>query len=325
MNLLIIGGSIFLGRHLVAAALQSGHRVTTFNRGNHILPEQSEVERLVGDRNSIELPAGRTWDVVIDTCGLEPEAVLRSANTLAASVGRYVFISSISAFDNFRQIGLTESSPARLLPPDVEQDYGSRKAHCEKIVSDLYGKKSLIIRPGLIVGPHDTSDRFTYWPRRLARGGQVLAPGRGDRLVQFIDVRDLSEWILRLAEANFSGTYMATGPAYDYSMKAFLFECKRVAGSEAELIWIPDEQLLSADVKPWSELPLWIPESDTDFAGFMQVDCIKAQNTGLSYRRPAESISAVLEWDSGRDQTVPLKAGLDAEKEKALLSTLARV
>ena len=325
MNLLIIGGTVFLGRHLVLTALKAGHKVTTFNRGNNKLAEQNEVERLTGDRSQVQLLSGRTWDAVIDTCAMTPDSVAESAGALQNSVGRYVFISSISAFDNFREKGMTEKAPVRLLPLDAQQDYGSKKAHCEKIVEGIFGKRSLIIRPGLIAGRYDVTDRFTYWPRRIAEGGQVLAPGRPARPLQFIDVRDLSEWVLRLVEVNISGTFNATGPGFVYTMKDLLQECKSVSKSQSELIWVPDEKLLETGVEPWSELPLWIPESDRDFAGFMQVDCTKAFNRGLSYRHPSETIRDVLSWDNERDHSVALKAGLERHREKALLAGFVQV
>lgn len=324
MNLLIIGGTVFLGRHLVQAALQAGHNVTTFNRGNHELAEQADVEKLIGDRNNFEVPQDRTWDAVIDTCGMEPEVVSISAEKLSDLVGRYVFISSISAFDNFREAGMTEAAPARLIPPDSAQDYGSRKAYCEKVVNETYSNEALVIRPGLIVGPYDPSDRFTYWVRRIARGGQVIAPGRPSRPVQFIDVQDLAEWIIRMVQAKMAGTYNATGPGYEFTMKELLQNCKEASESQAELIWIDDENLLDAGVTPWTEMPLWIPESEAEFVGFMQVDCNKAMNRGLSYRRPLQTIDTILQWDSERDPLVPLKAGIDSNKEKQILASFVR-
>lgn len=321
MNLLIIGGTVFLGRHLVTAASASGHIVTTFNRGNHNLPEQKEIERIIGDREkSLDALKGRKWDAVIDVCGMEPEVVAKSADFLKDSVEKYVFISSISAFDNFREIGMTERSRAKLLPPEAEQDYGSKKAHCEKIVSEIYNDKALNIRPGLIVGAYDESDRFTYWVRRVSQGGVIIAPGRPERQIQFIDVRDLAEWIIRMVEAGMHGTYCATGPAYTLSMEQFLQSCKQTCKSNARFVWLSDEMLSKAEVQPWVELPLWIPDSNAEFIGFTQIDCRKAQNCGLSYRTIDETIEYTLNWDSKRDQSVPLKAGLPQSKESALLS-----
>jgi 2'-hydroxyisoflavone reductase len=218
---------------------------------------------------------------------------------------------------------MTEHAPARLLPLNAEQDYGSNKAYCEKVVSDIFGARALIIRPGLIVGPHDPTDRFTYWPCRISRGGRVLAPGREDRRIQFIDVRDLSEWIIRLVEAKISGTFSATGPGFVYTMKLLLHECQQLTNVESQLVWVSDETLLESGVTPWTEMPMWIPDSDTEFRGFMQVDCNKAQNTGLSYRTPSETISTILAWDADRkDPNYVPKAGMDPSKETEILSKL---
>ncbi len=324
MKILIIGGTVFLGRHLVTAATAAGHEVTIFNRGTHQLADQNQIERVIGDRNhNLNLVSEMAWDAIIDTCGMDPHVVTRSSNELNAVCSKYVFISSISAFANFEKAGMTEKDPAKLLPEGAEQDYGSRKAACEKVVNDAFGERALIIRPGLIVGRYDPTDRFTYWPHRIRQGGKVLAPGRAERRVQFIDVRDLSEWTIRLIEAQLHGTFCATGPGFNLAMKELLRQCKNESGSKAEIIWVSDQDLASADVTPWTELPLWIPETDSEYAGFMQIDCIKAQNKGLSYRTVAETVSDVLAWDATRPPLATLKAGLTPEKEQELLNRFA--
>lgn len=323
MNILIIGGTVFLGRHLVAACRDAGHTITLFNRGNQQLEEHSDLEKIKGDRTSdLTLLSGRKWDAVIDTCGIDPETVQQSAQALSASTKCYVYISSISAFDNFRRGGMTEAAPARLIPKSEAQDYGSNKAWSEKAVGEVFGRQALIIRPGLIVGRYDPSDRFTYWVRRIAQGGRILAPGRQDRQIQFIDVRDLSEWIIRLIDARITGTFNVTGPGFPLSMQEFLHTTREVCKSNSEFNFVDDEKLVALDVKPWSELPLWIPESDSDFFGFLQIDCLRAQNTGLSYRTIAETVEDTLAWDQTRDKTVPLKAGLAPDRERELLSAL---
>lgn len=323
MNLLILGGSVFLGRHLVAAAREAGHKVTIFNRGNHSLPEQDDIEQIRGDRQSdLKLLQGRNWDAVVDTCGMEPDVVAASGKALKDGTGHYVFISSISAYDNFRQIGMRESAPTKLIPLDEAQDYGSNKAHCERVVSELYKDSALIIRPGLIVGRYDPSDRFTYWVRRINTGGNILAPGRPERFVQFIDVRDLSEWIIRMTEANLSGTYNATGPGFPLSMEQLLKKCREISKSNTSFTWASDEELSEIGVTPWTELPLWIPETDQEHIGFMQIDCSKAQDRGLSYRTLDETIEDTLSWDKTRGKSEALKAGLTLEKETSLLTQL---
>ena len=322
-SLLVIGGTVFLGRHIVAAAKSAGLQITTFNRGTHDLEEQKGLEKIFGDRKKEEdlaLLKGRHWDAVIDVCGMEASTVAKSALALADAVDAYVFISSISAYDNFRKPNMNEHDAAKLTPLEQEQDYGSNKAWCEKTVEDIYGKRAYNIRPGLIVGAFDPSDRFTYWVRRVAKGGRVLAPGNPEQPVQFIDVRDLAEWILRIVLAQLPGTYNATGPGYVLQIKDFLRQCQETSGSNAEFCWLAEEQLLQEDLKWWTEVPLWIPQKATDYSGFRQIDCVKAQNRGLSYRTLSETIDYTLNWDRLQDQSEPLKAGLDYEKEQRILS-----
>jgi len=320
MNLLVIGGTIFLGRHLVRTALAAGYKVTTFNRGTYNLPEQNNVEQIHGDRTrDLQLLEGRHWDAVIDTCGMEASSVESSVEFFSRSTAKYVFISSISAFHNFRELNMTEKAEARILRVDQQQDYGSQKARCEQIVSERFAKNALLIRPGLIVGPYDATDRFTYWPQRISSGGEILAPGQENRHIQFIDVRDLSEWVIRIIASGKSGLFNATGPGFVYTMQQFLHDCISVCGVESKLTWMPDEKLKQAEVKPWTELPLWIPESDTEYRGFMEIDCSKAQNTGLSYRSPSQTIQDTLQWYRSVAAGRELKAGLSAEKERELL------
>jgi 2'-hydroxyisoflavone reductase len=320
MNLLVIGGTVFLGRHIVRAAIDAGFKVTTFNRGTYQLAEQANIEQIRGDRVcDLHLLKGRHWDAVIDTCGMEAAVVETAVEFFAESSAKYVFVSSISAYSDFKQLNMTEKAPARILPPEQAQDYGSAKAECERIVSARFQKNALLIRPGLIVGPYDPTDRFTYWPLRISKGGKILAPGREDRRIQFIDVRDLSEWIIRLIAGNITGLFNATGPGFIYSMRQFLVDCLEVCRVENNLTWMSDEKLSQSDVKPWSELPLWIPESDKEFRGFMEIDCAKAQNKGLSYRSPRQTIEDTIHWFLGESEGTELKAGLSAERERELL------
>ncbi len=323
-NLLIIGGTVFLGRHLVRIAGERGHKVTTFNRGNHILAEQDEIERIIGDRNTdLGLLSGRRFDAVIDCCGMEAEQVAKSAEALKDSCSSYVFISSISAFENFKNAGMTETAKRKLTPKGEEQDYGSEKAWSENVVDEHFKDRALIIRPGLIVGPYDPTDRFTYWVHRVAKGGLVLAPGRPERPIQFIDVKDLAGWIIRLVEAEIAACFNASGPGYELSMAYFLNTVKEVCCSQPEFEFVDDEKLLACGLKPWTEMPLWIPEKEEDYFGFMRIDCNRAQNAGLSYRTLYETIEDVLAWDNSRNyEKEPAKAGLSPEKESELLATL---
>lgn len=331
MNLLVLGGTVFLGRHLVSAAKAAGHTVTTFNRGTNELSEQSDVEKIVGDRTEdsdlarLISDSGKTWDAVIDTCGYTPSVVAASAAVLKKRVGKYVFISSISAYQDFRQVGMVETAPLRKKPMHGEDDYGSLKAACENEVSQVYDNNAINVRAGLIVGPYDSTDRFTYWANRVAAGGKVLAPGNPDKQVQFIDVRDLSTWILQVATTDGSGPYNATGPNFSLSMRHFLDECKAATASDANFIWMSDDELAKAGIEGWAQLPFWLPESSEDFRGFMQIDCTKAHVSKLVYRPLADTIRDTVAWDRTRDATLPRKAGLSPEREAELLAAQPRL
>jgi 2'-hydroxyisoflavone reductase len=321
MRLLVIGGTVFLGRHLVSLALAAGHQVTTLNRGTHDLVEQVNVERLIADRDIDLSPLrGRTFDAVVDTCGYYPDTVRHSLNVLSGAVGTYVFISTVSAYGDFTKIGISEDDPIKYTPPGEEGDYGSLKADCERVVTECMPENSLIIRPGLLAGPYDPTDRFTYWPARFARGGKILAPGRPDRLIQFIDVRDLASWVISLVSAQARGIYIATGPNERLSMGAFLDACEQKVGSDdAELVRIEDGVLQIAGVEPWTELPLWIPEVKRNFAGVMRLNRTKSVDAGLKCRPITATIADTLAWDKTRDSSVPRLAGLSAEREAGLL------
>jgi 2'-hydroxyisoflavone reductase len=320
MHLLVLGGTVFLGRHIVSEALAAGHKVTTLNRGTHVLPEQSDVEKLVDDREKdLDVLVGKKFDAVIDTCGYRPEVVAHSIQALKGAVETYVFISTISAYGKFHKNGITESDPITYTAAGEAGDYGTLKADCEKAIFDLIPNEALVIRPGLIVGPHDPTDRFTYWPARIARGGEVLAPGDPNRAIQFTDVRDLSIWILKLTQAKVRGVYNAKGTKNRLTMGEFLETCKQTIGSECQLKWAEDKALEEAAVQPFVDLPLWIPASALDYAGFMELDCSKAFESGLSPRPLSETIADTLAWDQSRDPASPRKAGLTPERENQFL------
>ncbi len=335
MQLLILGGTIFLGRHLVEAALTRGHHVTLFNRGRHHPDIFPEVEKLRGDRDG-DLTAleGRRWDAVIDTSGYLPRVVRASAELLSSNVDHYTFVSSISVYNDFSQPGITETAPVGALEdPAIEQvtgeTYGPLKALCEQAVEDVLPGRVLTIRPGLIVGPHDPTDRFTYWPRRIARGGEVLAPGEPHALTQFIDVRDLAAWIVRLVEAEAAGTYNATGPAAPLTMEQLFHTCRATLNNNAWFEWVGEEFLLDSGVQPWTELPLWIPLGDGKSAGFNTVDCSKAIESGLTFRPLSETILRTYAWDtevttnqqpSAESRTTRPTTTLRPEREHELLT-----
>jgi len=319
MKLLILGGTVFLGRHLVEAALAAGHEVTLFNRGRHDAGQELQVERLRGDRDgNLRALHGRTWDAVVDTCGYVPRLVAASTALLSGAVGRYVFVSTISVYPDLSLPDLDEGSPVATMPdPSIEdsspEHYGPLKALCERAASTAMPGRVLIVRPGLIVGPHDPTDRFTYWPRRVAEGGEVLAPGRPAALRQFIDVRDLAAWVVQVVEAGATGTFNATGPEAALSMLQLLEACRTVSGSDARFTWIPDDVLLESHVGPWVELPLWIPQDD------MTVNCARAMGAGLRCRPLAETIRDTLRWDATRPADAPHQAGLAPDRERELL------
>jgi 2'-hydroxyisoflavone reductase len=339
MKLLILGGTRFVGRHLVSTALARNHEITLFNRGKHSQTRETTiVETIHGDRNSnLNKLSGRHWDAIIDTCGLLPRAVKASAAALADSVDLYVFISSISAFADMSQPGVDENGAlARLTIEQLEEAnaidasgqssaasygkmYGGLKALCEQEVREVFPNSHLIVRPGLIVGPYDYTDRFTYWVERVAAGGEVLAPGRRERRVQFIDARDLSQWIIQMLEHEPSGVYNANGKPGCVTMERLLEECKATTKSDALFTWVDEDFLLSEQVMAWSELPLYLPEEAAPhLKGFMFVNSEKAIADGLKFRPLTETIADTLSWR----RTVadePLQAGLTADREQTLL------
>jgi 2'-hydroxyisoflavone reductase len=323
MDILILGGTGFLGRHLVEAALGGGHQVTLFNRGIHEPGLFPGAERIRGDRDGGLSPLrGRRWDAVIDTCGYVPRVVRASAGLLADEVDHYTFVSSISVYSDAIKPGADEDAPVQELPdPGVEEvtgeTYGGLKALCEQAAEEEMPGRVLNVRPGLISGPHDPTDRFTYWPRRIAAGGEVLAPDGPEVPVQFIDVRDLAAWIVKMAKEQRTGTYNATGPDYELEMGRLLEECESVGGGgDAELVWVSEDFLIEQRVEPFTELPLWVPRED---AAMLAIDCGKAIAAGLSFRPVSETVRDVLDWDRSRTADTEPGAGLRPERERELL------
>lgn len=327
MKILIIGGARFLGRHLVNAARSRGHIVTLFNRGQSNPNLFLQVDKIHGDREKdLDKLMGQHWDVVIDTCGYFPRIVRMAAEALKDKVAHYVFISSISVYADFTKIGINESDVVGKIEDETIEEitgesYGPLKVLCEKAVQDVFGIRSLIIRPGLIVGPHDPTDRFTYWPVRVARGGNVLAPDRPEVLTQVIDVRDLAKFVVDLIEQNVSGVFNATGPDYDLSFGRLLDTCKLIGNSDAKFKWAPLEFLTEHQVAAWNDLPAWLPDRGKD-AGFTRVDISKAVNAGLKFTSLEETVHDTLEWANSRPADHEWKAGLKPEREKELLALL---
>ena len=319
MRLLVLGGTKFLGRHAVDAALAGGHEVTIFTRGQTSPELFPEVEHLRGDRDGkLGSLAGRTWDGVVDTSGYVPRIVRQSAELLRDAVARYVFVSSISVYDDFSG-AITEATPvAELEDPDTEEileSYGALKAACERVVEEVYGDRSARIRAGLIVGPYDPTDRFTYWPRRIAAGGEVLGPGDSDAPVQFVDARDLAAWLVQLALRGPGGVFNATGPAERLTFEELLDRARTAIGSNAEIVWTDEQRVLDAGVQPWTELPLWLP--GTDYAGMARADISRAVDAGLRFRPVEETILDTLAWDRSVPGDRPT---LSDEKERAILA-----
>jgi len=326
MRLLVLGGTAFVGRHLVQAALDRGHEVTMFTRGRTNPGLFPEVERLTGDREGDLSPlSGREFEVAIDTSGYVPRVVRASAGLLAGSIESYVFVSSISVYDDADV--LTEETPLRIAEDpdtdDVGANYGALKALCEQAAETALPGRTLIIRPGLVVGPHDYTGRFSYWPRRVAEGGEVLAPGSPEERVWLIDVRDLAEWTIRMAETRAAGIFNAAGPAEALSFGALLDECRAITGSDARFTWVDDAFLLAEDVAPYTDLPLWLPDA---VGGYPEIDVARATAAGLTLRPIGETIRAVLGdggFDAGTAGAFGLPrrpAGLDPARERELLS-----
>lgn len=327
MHILIIGGTRFLGRALVDSALERGHTVTLFNRGQSNPDIYPDIEQIHGDRETdIEKLGDRKWDAVIDTCGYVPRVVKVSAEYLADKVNRYVFISSISAYQETTDIGADENAPLAILEdPTIEEmtgeTYGGLKVLCEQAAEDALPGRAINVRPGLIVGPHDPTNRFTYWPVRIRKGGDILAPNGADYPSQIIDVRDLADFTLLLIEKEATGYYNATGPGYPLKLGKIFETCQQVSGSDANFLWANDTFLQENEIGAWMEMPLWIP-SEAGRA-LMQVSVQKAINDGLTFRSLEDTVKTTLAWyDSINGDDKEWQAGLASEKEVVLLDKL---
>jgi 2'-hydroxyisoflavone reductase len=322
VRILVLGGTRFAGRAIVEAALGRGDAVTMFNRGitNHgLFPG---VETVIGDRTEDLLPLGRReFDAVVDVACYDPATARVSAEALKGRVGRYVFVSTVSVYASQATTeAQREDAPLAELKPDVAdplENYGANKALCEAVIREAYGERALIGRPGLISGPHDPTDRFPYWPRRIARGGRVLAPGDAGDLTQVIDVRDLAAFLLDGIHRDRGGVYNLTGAARPFGILIDL--CRTATYSDAELTWVPTDRLVAAGVEPGGGIPLWVGEPG--YEAFNDVDSSRALGAGLSCRSLTETIRDTLAWDLGRGG--PDKEGLDPEEEARLLEELA--
>ena len=320
MQILVLGGTQFLGRHVVEEALSRGHDVTMFNRGRTRPELFPGVEKLRGDRDGdLEALAGRSFDAVVDTSGYVPRLVSATLDALG-DVGHYTFVSTVSVYADLSEPP-TEDSPLEQLtePSEVWQEhYGPLKALCEDAVRSRF-PDAFVPRPGLIVGPWDPTGRFTYWPVRLAEGGPVLAPAPASTTTQVIDGRDLAIWIVTAAEHGTAGTYNAVGPRTP--LEAILQACIDVAAANAELVWVDPEFLLEHQVEPWMELPLWLPGAE--YAGMTSVPAERAIAAGLTTRPLADTIRDTLAWVRNGDAPADPPAGLARDKEQRLLAAWA--
>ena len=334
MKLLVLGGTVFLGRHVVEAARARGHEVTIFTRGRHNPDLFPQVERLRGDRDTGELTAlaGREWHAVVDTSGYVPRVARDSAQTLASSVGHYTFVSSISVYRDFRRPGYDETAQlATVDDPSVEEvtgeTYGALKALCEEAVEEELPGRAAHVRAGLIVGPQDQTNRFTYWVTRIADGGTVLAPEPRHQPTQLVDVRDLADWIVRLGEERTAGVFNATGPGKPTTLEGVLEEIRTALGSDARLEWVSEEFARGAGLEPYQGLPLWVGESEPEWAAFQTADIRRALEAGLRFRPLAETARDTLEWaregdaPGAKDVGVAMvPAGITRERERDLLA-----
>src|SRR5450432_1293527 len=335
LNILILGGTGFTGPCQVRYALSRGHKVTVFNRGKTHPGELPDgVEQLIGDRNGqLDALKGRRWDVVIDNPTMLPKWVHDTAAILKGNVDRYIFVSTISVYADNSKPGMDETAPvAKYEGADAMKEtrdtviaskfalYGPLKALSEKEVEKWFPGKTLIIRPGLIVGPGDESDRFTYWPVRIDRGGEVLAPGEPSDPVQFIDARDLAEWTIRMAEQGATGVYNATGPATPLTIGGMLDGIKTALGSKATFAWVPAKFLEAQKVSPWSDMPVWVPPTGED-GGLGAVSIKRAVEKGLTFRPLAATARDTLAWFKAqpKERQEKLKAGLTPEREAEVL------
>jgi 2'-hydroxyisoflavone reductase len=326
-RILILGGTGFLGPQVVEAARRRGHTLTLFNRGKTRPELFPDVEKLRGDRDGdLKALEGRKWDVAVDTSGYVPRIVRDSATLLKDAVAHYVFISTLSVYSDTSKPGTDESAPLATIPdPATEkvtgETYGALKALCEQAAEQAMPGRVTTIRPGLIVGPGDPTDRFTYWPVRVARGGEVLAPGTPADPVQFIDARDLGEWIVNVVEERTFGVYNAVGPKDALTMVRLLDACNAAGGRKATFTWADAAFLEEKKVAPWSDMPVWVPPVG-EGAGFARTSAAKAIGKGLAFRPVGETVKATLDWfrTLPADRQARLKSGLAPEREAEILA-----
>ncbi len=326
LKILILGGTGFLGPHQVEVALGRGHHVTLFNRGQTNPGLFPQAENITGDRGGdLSALKGRTWDAVIDNSGNLPSWVAASAQLLKGSVGQYFYVSSISAYADQSMVGLKETAPLQTLTAAqaqtvTSQNYGGIKAMCEQKTREAFPKTATIARMGLVVGPGDPTDRFTYWPVRIHESGDVLAPGEPSDPIQCIDARDVAQWTVLALENHHYGIYNITGPRETLTMGDFLEGVKGTVNSDATFNWVKAEFLQQKGIKPWADMPLWVPPGSA-IAGLTTIDISQALKTGLTFRPMALTVQDALAWyrTEPEAEARTLKAGLSAAREAGLL------
>jgi 2'-hydroxyisoflavone reductase len=333
MRLLVLGGTRFLGRGVVDAALAAGDEVTTFTRGVSGEPPDG-AEALRGDRTTaagLATLAGRDWDAVVDTSGYVPVVVGAAAKLLADHVGHYVFVSTANVYPDWPVKPVGADSPVHDCRPDAgradgefdPEQYGPYKAGCERAVDQYFAGRSTHVRAGLIVGPHDDSGRLPWWISRIGRGGEVLAPGEPDRPLRVVDARDLGTWCVHCGRTGVNGAFPATGPAGQTTYGALFEACRAATGSDATFTWVPDEFLVEHEVGVWTELPLWAPVAPAP--ALHDQDTTAAEAAGLRCRPPADSVADTAAW-IGSVSELPIRprmlppSGMDPDREKALLA-----
>lgn len=328
-SLLVLGGTGFVGRALVDEGLARGFSVTTFNRGHAPGPSDARVQRLIGDRldpASLTQLTSRDWDLVTDTWAGAPCAARDSAAALAGRAARYVYISSCSVYAPPPPIGLDESAPTVAASPDAQHgDYSELKRGAELAILQGFGHRALLARPGLILGPQENVGRLLWWLGRMARGGDVLAPGPPDLPLQFVDARDLARFVLDASAQDLGGPFNVVSRRGHATMGSLLEACLRVAGSaDARLTWLAPETVLQAGIEPWTELPVWIPP-EHEYAGMHAANVERAHAAGLRCRPVEDTVTDTWEWLSGLGAPPPLRPGLpapglDPDRERAALA-----
>lgn len=337
LSILILGGTRFLGPAIVDAALARGHSVALFNRGKSNPDWYPQLEKLRGDRDpkkgeGLKSLEGRKFDAVIDDCGYYPRHVKASAELLAPNCGHYTFISSISCYAKNDAEGANEDAAVGTMPDPTLEDmgknyeyYGPLKALCEQATEAAFPKRACVIRPGFIVGPNDSTDRFTYWPVRVVRGGNVLAPGAPTDPVQVIDVRDLGEFVVHAAENGTAGRFNACGPGERLTMGALLESCARAAGTQLSATWVPADFLASQGEQGDGGIPIWVPYTG-ESKGFHTWSNQRAIDAGLKFRSIDDTVAATLAWwfEQPAERRKNLRAGLSAEAESRILEAWSK-